>query len=76
MSSGVGRTALRLLGIGWYVALCILGGTLGGWYLDRLADWGPALTLTGLCLGIALAVVGMMRMLMALYRPDPREGAD
>ena len=76
MSSGGMRTALRLLGIGWYVALCIAGGTLGGFWLDRLAETSPALTLAGLGLGIAVAVVGMMKMLMALFTPESREGSD
>ena len=76
MSSSGMRTALRLLGIGWYVALCISGGAIGGWWLDQELDLSPVLTLTGLGLGIAIAVVGMMRMLMALFRPEPSEGSD
>ena len=59
-------TALRLLGIGWYVALCIGGGAFGGLLLDRQLDLSPVLTLLGLALGITLAVAGMYRMLMAV----------
>ena len=63
--------ALRLLGIGWFVAMCIGGGAVGGLLLDRQLDTGPILTLVGLCVGIAVAVVGMYRMLMAvLGAPD------
>ena len=63
--------ALRLLGIGWFVAMCIGGGAVGGLFLDRQLDTGPILTLVGLCVGIAVAVVGMYRMLMAvLGAPD------
>ena len=58
--------ALRLLGIGWFVAMCIGGGAVGGLLLDRQLDTGPILTLVGLCVGIAVAVVGMYRMLMAV----------
>jgi F0F1-type ATP synthase assembly protein I len=57
---------LRLLGIGWYVAMCIGGGAVGGLFLDRQLETGPILTLFGLCVGIAAAVVGMYRMLMAV----------
>lgn len=59
--------ALRLTGIGWYVAVCIGGGALGGWWLDGKTGWSPALTLLGLGLGIAVAMVGMMRMLLAVF---------
>ena len=63
--------ALRLLGIGWFVAMCIGGGAVGGLLLDRQLDTSPILTLVGLCVGIAVAVVGMYRMLMAvLVAPD------
>ena len=59
-------TVLRLLGIGWYVGLCIGGGAFGGLWLDRQLDTGPALTLVGLGLGLTVAIVGMFRMLMAV----------
>ena len=66
MHTGRMGTVLRLLGIGWYVALCIIGGGIGGIWLDRWLDTGPALTLTGILVGVAAAVVGMYRMLMAV----------
>ena len=63
--------ALRLLGIGWFVAMCIGGGAVGGLLLDRQLDSGPILTMVGLGIGIAVAIVGMYRMLMAvLVTPD------
>ena len=62
--------ALRLLGIGWYVAVCIGGGAIGGWWLDDKLGWSPLLTLLGLSLGIAVAVVGMMRMILAIFSAD------
>ena len=71
MNAGRMGTVLRLLGIGWYVALCIGGGAFGGLWLDSVMDLSPLLTLLGLALGIAAAVVGMYRMLMAvLATPD------
>ena len=57
---------LRLVGIGWYVAICIGGGAFGGLWLDSKLDLNPVLTLVGLVVGIALAVVGMYRMLLAV----------
>ena len=62
---------LRLIGIGWYVAICIGGGALGGWWLDGwLGLEVPAFTLSGLGLGIALAAIGMFRMLSAVLTSD------
>ena len=69
-------TVLRLLGIGWYVALCILGGVFGGYWLDRWLDTGPALTLAGIGLGVAVAVVGMYRMLMAVLTSPPESAGE
>ena len=67
MNTGVKGTVLRLVGIGWYVALCIGGGATGGLWLDRKLDLGPPVfTLVGLGVGIALAIFGMYRMLMAV----------
>ena len=65
----------RLMGIGWYVALCIAGGTLIGVWLDGRLDLSPLLTLVGLGLGIVLALIGMYRMLMAVISeaPGPKE---
>lgn len=60
--------AFQLLGVGWFVAMCIGGGTVGGFLLDRQFGLSPALTLTGLFIGIAVAVAGMYRMLMAILR--------
>jgi hypothetical protein len=57
-------SALRLLGIGWYVALCITLGIGGGVWLDRWLGIAPFLTLIGLFLGLGAAFYGGYRMLM------------
>ena len=59
---------LRLLGIGWYVALCIGGGAALGLLLDERLGVSPLFTLAGIFLGIGVAVIGMYRMLMAVLR--------
>ena len=66
VQAGVLGTTVRLLGIGWFVALCIVGGVIGGHLLDGVLGTGPALLLVGLGLGLAVAAVGMYRMLMAV----------
>ena len=66
MNSRGMNTVLRLVGIGWYVGLCIGGGAFGGLWLDRQFDLSPVFTLLGLGAGIIIALVGMFRMLMAV----------
>lgn len=56
--------AVRLLGLGSYVAVCIAGGTVAGYYLDGLLGTGKILTLGGLALGLVAAFYGGYRMLM------------
>jgi Putative F0F1-ATPase subunit Ca2+/Mg2+ transporter len=56
--------AARLVGIGWYVAICIAFGVGGGVWLDNKFDLSPVLTLGGLFLGLGLAFWGGYRMLM------------
>ncbi len=66
MNASVMGTVLRLVGIGWYVAICIGGGAIGGLWLDNKLDLSPLFTLLGLSVGIAVAVIGMYRLLMAV----------
>jgi hypothetical protein len=55
--------AIRLLGLGSYVATCIAGGTVGGYFLDEWLDTGRLFTLLGLALGLLMAFYGGYRML-------------
>jgi len=62
---------MRLIGIGWYFAVCIVIGVVGGVLLDRVAGTEPLLTLLGLALGLVLAFFGGYQMLMETIRPKP-----
>jgi putative F0F1-ATPase subunit (Ca2+/Mg2+ transporter) len=55
--------AIQLLGLGSYVAVCIAGGTIGGYFLDGVLGTGKILTLSGLALGLVAAFYGGYRML-------------
>jgi len=55
--------AIQLLGLGSYVATCIAGATIGGFFLDKALDTGRILTLAGLGLGLVAAFWGGYRML-------------
>ena len=59
----------RLIGIGWYLAFCIILGVVGGVLLDRVAGTAPLLTLVGLLLGLFFAFYGGYRMLMDVLQP-------
>jgi hypothetical protein len=60
--------AARLLGIGSYVALCIVLGTLGGRWLDGQFDTGSLLTVVGLFFGLAIAIYGAIQQLFEVLR--------
>ena len=53
----------RLAGVGWFIAISIAGGAIGGYYLDLWLDTSPWLTLSGLALGGAVAFTGLFRLL-------------
>lgn len=58
------EAALRLVGMGWYVGLCIVLGVLGGIWLDDRIHTKPVMTIVGLILGIVLAIYGVYRMIL------------
>ena len=64
------RLVARLLGVGWYVAICIVGGVWGGVWLDEKLGTSPLFLLIGLMLGIVIAGAGVYRMLAALVSAD------
>jgi hypothetical protein len=64
---GRGRAAVfRLIGVGWYIGICVAGGAFGGrWLGQRLDGSGTEaiLTIVGLFLGLIIAFYGTYRML-------------
>ena len=53
------RRVFGLLGIGWFVAICVGGLTLLGNYLDNQISSPPIFTMTGLILGLIIAGYGI-----------------
>ncbi len=64
--SSMAPTLARLSIIGWFVALSISGGAILGWWLDGIIGSKPLLLVCGVLLGVAVAMVGMVRMLNSL----------
>lgn len=70
-------SAVRLLGIGWYFALCIIGGIVGGLLLDGWLGTEPLFTLLGLFAGLLVASYGGYKLLMqVLSGQDAGKGGD
>lgn len=57
---------LRLTGVGWYVATCIVLGVVGGLYLDKLAGTTPLFILLGTVLGSVVAFWGLYKMVQPI----------
>jgi F0F1-type ATP synthase assembly protein I len=57
-------SAVSLLGIGWYFAVSIIGGIVGGLLLDGWLDTKPLFTIVGLFVGLAVAFYGGFRAVM------------
>ena len=52
------QIALRVIGIGWYMALAILAGVLGGMWADGKLGTKPVFLIIGLFLGLIVAGYG------------------
>jgi len=55
--------ALQITGIGFYIATCIVGGALAGWYLGGKR---PLFLIIGLLAGLVIAFYGAYRMVRPL----------
>ena len=55
--------AFQFLGIGFYIAACIGGGIMLGWWLGGKK---PVFVISGLIFGLLLAVVGVYNMVKPL----------
>ena len=56
--------AIQLAGLGWYLAVCIVGGIVGGVLADGWFGTKPVLTLAGLFIGLTTAFWGGYKLLM------------
>jgi len=66
----------RLVGIGFYIAICIVAGTMGGRALDGWLETGKLFTVAGLSVGLALGLWGGYRQLMEVLALINAKGAE
>jgi len=72
LPSGMKRweTALRLLGLGWYIGACIVLGVAGGIWLDNKFGVKPIFVISGLLIGIVTAFYGAYKMIIPNLNGD------
>ena len=54
--------ALQLIGIGWYIVVCLFIGLFAGIWFDSVVGTEPVFTLLGVLSGTILAFYGMYRI--------------
>ena len=65
--------AFKLIGVGFYISFCIVGGVLLGLWLDRKLESEPIFVLLGLVLGLVAAFWGVYQMLTPFMKDNKRE---
>ena len=58
------EAAFRLVGLGWYIGICIFLGIIGGIWLDNKLNSRPVFVIVGLLLGIVIAFYGVYKMIL------------
>jgi len=53
-----GGPAMRLIGIGWFIVICLILGVVGGIQLDKAVDTGKLFTVIGLFVGLFFGLWG------------------
>lgn len=64
---------MRFIGVGWFIAISILLGVLGGLWLDNKIGTKPIMVIVGLFLGLVVAFYGVYKLLLPLMR-NKRDG--
>lgn len=64
---------IKLIGVGFYICACIVGGALGGMWLDSKFNTQPILILAGLVLGLIVAFWGVYQMLIPMIKDSNKK---
>ena len=65
--------ALRVTGLGWYIAACVVIGIVAGVWLDRVLETKILFTLLGLALGSISAFWGAYKMVLPVLYGTNRQ---
>lgn len=58
--------ALRLMGVGWFVAASVVIGIVSGYFMDRWLGTTIVFTIVGVVLGTTVAFYGLYQMVKPL----------
>lgn len=58
--------ALRLMGVGWFVAASVVIGIIGGYWIDRWLNTTPLFIIVGVVFGTTVAFYGLYQMVKPL----------
>jgi len=67
---------LRFVGVGWYIGICILLGTLGGRWIGQKLESELFFTVLGVIVGVLIAALGVYRMLSPIMENKGDKGGD
>ncbi len=56
------------MGVGWYIAGCVVLGVMGGLWLDGKLHTNPWFAVLGLFLGLGVAFWGVYRVVLPFWR--------
>ena len=65
--------AFQLIGIGWYVTVCIIGGTFLGSWVSKFFNFSNAdalFLMVGLLIGILTAGIGTYNLVKSVLKSD------
>jgi hypothetical protein len=65
--------SVKLIGVGCYIVACIIGGVLGGLWVDRTFKTEPIFLLIGLIFGLVAAFWGVYQMLKPMMGDNKRD---
>ena len=62
--------SLQLIGVGWYIVVCLFFGMFGGLWIDRRLSTEPVFTLLGVLIGTILAFYGIYKIVKDITRTN------